>query len=289
MKIKYLTVIVLLVMVLLLLGCGSSVPLKKTSYNFQTEVSELKVKLLSNAPPEKIYPYSSFRMIMDLSNEAAYPITNGKIEIVGLDEKYFKLDRNRETFSSLEGRTALTPLGGQERIEFIGAAGQLFSNSEQYVGNYFLEISYNSKLDFVDTVCLNSNAYDTFDAGCKSNNKKSYAGQGAPLAVASMEEIIYPDTGNGGEVEFRLQIKNKGQGKVQNVTLVNSQLGGNKLVCSFSGKNEEKSLSFSDKQQEGTLICKGTIREGTSYSTTLYLGFVYQYRWEQKQKLNLVK
>ncbi|MFH0701746.1 MAG: hypothetical protein V2A62_04885 [Candidatus Woesearchaeota archaeon] len=171
---------VLLVVALLLLGCGSSVPMKKTSYNFQTGVSELKVTFLPNAPPEKIYPYSSFRMIMDLSNEAAYPVTNGKVEIIGLDEKYFRLDHNSETFSSLEGRTALTPLGGQERIEFIGAAGQLFSNSEQYMGNYFLEISYDSKFDFVDTVCLNPNSYDVFDAGCKIKNKNSYAGQGAP-------------------------------------------------------------------------------------------------------------
>ena len=76
----------------------------------------------------------------------------------------------------------------------------------------FLEISYNSKLDFVDTVCLNSNAYDTLMPVAKVIIKK-LCWAGAPLAVASMEEIIYPDTGNGGEVEFRLQIKNKGQEK----------------------------------------------------------------------------
>ena len=52
---------------------------------------------------------------------------------------------------------------------------------------------------------------------------------------------------------------------MQNVTLVNSQLGEISWCVVFP-EERGKSLSFSDKQQEGTLICKGTIKEGTSYS-----------------------
>ena len=289
------SVMILLGALILISGCGSSNAAPgNVKYNFQTGIGELNLKFLTNAPPEKIYPFSSFKMILDLENQAGYDLNNGKVRIVGLDEKYFKLDQTEQTFQNLEGRNMINPLGGRAQLEFNGEAHQLFSSSEQYVGNYFLQASYDSKMDFVDTVCLNPNFYEVFDAGCKSNSKKSYTGQGAPLAIASLDQITSPSSGSGGEIEFRLTVKNKGIGKVENVTLVKSQLGGENIICGFVGsKNkpleEQKSLSFDDKLQEGVLICKSALKGGDSYSTTLYLGFTYKYRWEQRQKLTLVK
>jgi len=289
------TSVTLILMLLLLCGCGGSSSQGPgiVKYNFQTGISELTLKFLPNAPPEKIYPFSGFKMIMDLENQAGYPIKNGKIRVVGLDEKYFLLDQTEQDFEALEGRSMINPLGGRARLEFSGQAFQLFSSSEQYVGNYFLQASYDSNLDFVDTICLNSNMYEVYDSGCKTMPKKNYAGQGAPLAVASLDQITYPANA-GGEVEFRLSVRNKGTGKAEKVTLIKAQLGGEDLACEVAGnqnKPAEKKmiLTFEDKQQEGTIICRARLKEGSSYSTTLYLGFTYSYRWEQKYRLTLVK
>jgi hypothetical protein len=287
--------VLLILGVLLLLGCGGSSSQTPgiVKYNFQTGTTGLVINFLPNAPPEKIYPFSGFKMIMDLENQAGYPLKNGKIRIVGLDNKYFGLDQTEQDFGSLEGRSMINPLGGRTRIEFNGKAYQLFSNSEQYVGNYFLQASYESNMDFVDTVCLNPNMYETYDAGCKTNHKKNYAGQGAPLAVASLDQITYP-VNTGGGVEFRLSLKNMGPGKAEKVTLVKAQLGGENLACEVVGNKNQPSgqnltLVFDENKQEGTLICRSSMKQGSSYSTTLYLGFTYSYRWEQKYRLTLVK
>ena len=57
------------------------------------------------------------------------------------------------------------------------------------------------------TVCINSNLYGVTDAGCKVDFKKSLSGQGSPVAVTHMEEVIHP--GTIPQVEFRFKIENR--------------------------------------------------------------------------------
>ncbi|MFA6461340.1 MAG: hypothetical protein WCV90_03665 [Candidatus Woesearchaeota archaeon] len=282
--------IITLVSLLFLTSCGSTVPQKQAAYNFQTGISELNWKFLTNSPPEKIYPYSGFKMILMLDNQAAYPLTNGKVSIVGLDGKYFQLDQLEQNFEPLDGRNLENPLGGQDQLEFSGTAGGLFSSAEEYQGNYFLMLNYNSKVDFVDTVCMNSHQYDTYDSGCKSNLNNNYPGQGAPLAVTQMEQISYPtQEANGGEVEFRLRVQNRGRGKVLNATLVEAKIGGEDLYCSFDSSKEQKNSGLNDNKQETMLFCKTSVKQDYSYTTPLLISLSYKYALSERQRLWLVK
>ncbi len=292
-------ILVLALILLLILGCGSSGGQTKVNYNFKTGISELDVKFLPNAPPEKIYPYSSFKIILDLENQAGYPLNNGKIRILGLDQKYFTLDYSEQSFGKLEERSMTNPVGGQSRVEFWGKSGQLFSSSQEYVGNYVLGLSYDSTLDFVETVCLDSRLYETYEGGCKATNQMSLSGQGAPLAITRLDQIIYPEE-NGGEIEFRLTLQNRGKGKVGNVTLTQFELGGDKIDCSFIGNGntplseseEQKHLSslwLDESQQSGVIVCKSKMKGSSSYSTTLYVGLAYQYHLEEQHFLRIIK
>lgn len=281
----------LLVLVLLLFsGCGTTIPQNQVAYNFKTGISELNWVFLTNSPPEKIYPYSSFKMILMLDNQAAYPLTNGKVSVVGLDNKYFQLDTLTQNFEPLEGRDLKNPLGGQTQLVFSGTAGRLFTNAEEYVGNYFLLFSYNSQVDFVDTVCMNPHQYDLYDSGCKSNPRNSYSGQGAPLAVTQMEQISYPNQNdNGGEVEFRLRLQSRGRGQVLNATLIGAKLGGEDLYCSFDSGKEDRNAGFNDQKQEALLFCKTIMAQESSYTTPLFVSFSYKYVLQERQRLWLIK
>ena len=46
-----------------ILGCGSNAGDKALTYNFKQGVSEIVVDFLDNAPPERVYPTTSFKII----------------------------------------------------------------------------------------------------------------------------------------------------------------------------------------------------------------------------------
>ncbi len=288
-KVKYLILLGLALALLLLAGCSSQKVKNTPDYNFKQGTGELQVKFLPNSPPEKLYPFSTFKLILGLDNQQAYDVTNGKVVLLGIDGKYFQVEPLEQTFDPLMGRSVLNPGGEKTYLEFEGKANHLFQNAEEYVANYFVKLTYNSKMDFSDSVCINPKFYDLYDSGCKVQAKKSYSGQGAPLAVTNMETIISPSGSGVTGVEFRLTLKNRGKGEVRKATVTSANLGGKELDCNFQGAWGNKSIEMSPDMKEPVLICITYVKESLSYTTTFLVNFAYSYEIEQKQRLRLVK
>jgi hypothetical protein len=279
------------IIVLLIIGCSGSQDSTITE-NYKTGVKEVNLRFLPNAPPAKIFGGSNFKMVIELDNQAGYEVSNGRVTLIGIDDSRIKFTPNAESGQHvpiLNGRTLTSPAGDKQFIEFDGTASKLFLNRERHTENFFTKLSYESRVDFVDTVCINTDLYSVYDSGCKVQDRKSHSGQGAPLVVSSVEEIIYP--GDSSEIEFRILVKNQGQGKVKSVRLLKALLGNDQLECDFKSSGlEPRITTFTDKKQEQTLICtKKSLRGGQSYTTTLALELEYDYVLTKKQKLTLVK
>lgn len=271
---------------LFLLGCGSGVGDRALNYNFKQGINEVGISFLDNAPPERIYPATPFKIIVKLDNQAAYDATTGTVRIVGLDEQFFRIDQQEQFFENLEGRSALAPSGGKQFIEFDAAAGELFQNAEEYVNTFFVKVRYNSKMDFMDTICINPNLYAVYDAGCTVENMKSYSGQGAPLAVQQLEEIMSP----GGSVELRLQLRNQGRGKINTVYMGSAMLGGEEIPCEFQRAGEDKrKVNFTPEKQEAVVICRKLLRDQNSYTTPIAVSFSYDYEVKEEGKVRMVR
>jgi hypothetical protein len=285
---RFIMMAVLVTLSILLVSCmsGGNVEI---DYNFKQGTPEMDVRLLDNAPPKNIYPLADFKIILELDNQAGYDITNGRARILGLDEKYFQIYPLEQPFDNMLGKSLTNPAGDKIFIEFEGSSGELFQNAEKYLANYFVLVNYNSKMEFAETVCINSNLYAVEDSGCKVQEKMSFSGQGAPLAVTKVEEIIYP--GPGGEVEFRINLRGKGKGKVISASLGKAHLGIDTLECSFQGTGVDKTtIEFKDIKQEVTLICtRDNLPSRASYTTTLALDFTYEYELREQNKLTLIK
>lgn len=293
---RQLVVVLLVTMLFFLLGCSSGPGDKAGLYNFKQGVAEVEFRLLENAPPENIYPGSSFQIVVEADNQAAYDITDGTLQIIGLDEKYFIVAPLQQSLGTLAGRSLTFPSGDKKLLEFSGTAGNLYlEGAEEYTGNFFLTASYRSTMEFADTICVNSQLYEVYDAGCKVESPKSYDGQGAPLAVTEVEEIIAPQ--DLSAAEFRVHVKNVGQGQVTRVLLRSAKLGAEELSCHFQDQpesnalrapGEERFISW-DEQQEAVIFCTQSLSKQGSYTTTLSLDFVYEYEYQQEESLHLVK
>lgn len=278
-------VIVMILGSLLLSGCAGSDE-KALQYNFKQGITELDISFLENAPPREIYPESEFKFVVQLDNQAAYDATDGVVKIIGLDERYFQVVPLEEGFDQIMGRSLTTPAGERHFLELRGYAGRLLEGAAYYDGHFFLITKYNSKVEFTDTVCINPNLYEVYDAGCTQESQKSYRGQGAPLAVTKVETIITP--GGGSAVEYRFHLRNSGQGAIRFINLQGAKLGGEQLFCKFQGKQgDERHVELDAEKQETVLICKKPLRDVNSYTTTLHLDLSYDYEVRQEHTLTL--
>jgi len=284
---KHLKLIATIFLIFFLVGCQTETGKKDVQTNFKQGITELQLKVLEGAPPDTLYPNSEFIMAVELDNQAAYDVMDGTVTIVGLDEKYFHVNPLEQDLEVLEGRSLVNPGGTKTYLEFDGFSGELFQNAEYYTGNFFFEVSYTSGMEFVDSVCINPNLYGVYDSGCKVEERKSYSGQGSPLAVTEVEEIIHPGSSPG--VEFRVFLETKGKGKVQFINFNTARLGGEPLICEFYGQKEgSKRIELTDDEQEAVLVCNQKFVESSgSYTTTLALDFTYDYKLKVHHKLKL--
>ena len=214
---------------------------------------------------------------------------NIEVKILGLDPKYFQMFPEVQQPENMVGRSLSSPGGDKSFLEFDGQVYSLFENAESYLGKYSVKTSYDSIMQFSDTVCINPSLYQVYDGGCQSDKSKSYSGQGAPLAVTKIDQVITP--GTGPEVEFRIFIKNRGVGKIKELSFENPKLGAEGLLCSFQRSTlEDNFVLLDEKKQEALLICrKPFLTQTSSFATTLHVDFKYDYEHKIFQTLHLVK
>ena len=252
--------------------------------NFKEGVEEIEIEFFENAPPRDVFQKSEFKIVPIIHNKMGYDAHDVTIKLVGLPEEFYLLQRTYEDNIFLEGRSLVNPEGDKYIGEFGAQSGTLFSSAKERGDNFFVKVSYSSELDFSDTLCINPSLYDVSDAGCKSEGRKSYSGQGAPLVVDKLDEIISP--GVNPSIEVRLKLKNKGDGEVGSVTLKNSKLGGVEMVCRFENSGIEiNKFKFDKDNEEAILICLLPIESTQSYTTTFVASFDYDYSIKEKKQI----
>lgn len=286
-----------LLVMLMLVGCTGGEDTARHT-NFKQGTGELQLRFLDNAPPEKIYPESAFKLVVEARNLAAYDIPQGNVWITGALDKYFLIQPQEQDLVAgvagagvLQGRSITNPEGDVTLLEFSGRSGQLFQNAEQEMGTFFLKAGYHSTVEFTETVCLNPHLYAVYDAGCTVEVQQSYGGQGAPVAVTDLEQIMTPAP--GAKVEFRATVANQGSGELKKLELQQARLGGEPILCVFQGTGDKgKSVDFTQRPEQGeevVLICQQDLPDGASYSTPLFLQFAYDYETKQEHTLRLVR
>lgn len=282
-----LIVLVMFSLMLALSGCsggGSSSAVE----NYKQGTGGVTVSFIENAPPERIFESSSFKIVGKLENKAGYDVEGLRVRIVGLNEKYFEVEPREIEIGYMEGKSITNPVGGFDFIEFDGRSHILFLNAVERVEPLLIKGEFDSKLDFSDTICLNPNFYDIYDGGCQVQDSKSYSGQGAPMAITQMEQIMH--TGDNPAVEFRFVVSNRGEGRIEEVELVGAQLGVEPIVCHFKEAdiNSIVRVEMGAKRQEAHFICREELDSTNSFESLVSAQLRYSYSFTEQSKLVLV-
>ena len=271
----------------LLVGCGRILPGDKDVYvDYKTGTKGIKIEEVNNLPPKEIYEKDNFIIGVKVQNEGAYDITKGEIFIAGLDEQYNKLERKSVVLRPLKGRSLVYPEGESYIEEFKGGNVMLPPDSVEYRSKYIIYVNYDYETVLDLDVCINPNLHDlklSKDA-CKVDDSVSLSGQGAPVAITKVDEIISPE-GDMTKVQFRLSVANKGGGKLTApVRVVEVKLANRRLTCT----PRIIDLRDADKKEK-IIVCEGLEPLQAPYITKLSAHLKYNYETEEIKDFTIKK
>ncbi len=268
--------IITLVFFFFLTACGGS------SYNaadFKTGYKGLVVTPIKNAPPKEIYAGSNIKVGIRLENLGAYEATNGKIQLSGFDKTYLSFFKTEETLETMEGKSAINPIGSMNFKEFEGKVS-LPEGLKEHLEKFNIVTSYDYTMELNHDACINPHMYELSSEkdACRIKDSVSFSGQGSPIAITKVEEIIFP--GNKPKVEFRLHFKNKDKGKVTDLMIEEGKLGNQMILCSPMELDLEKGDSI--------VVCQAPLQNQNVYTTTLFVKTTFSYETTNWIELNII-
>lgn len=277
--------ILVLGLLVLLVGCniqdGGRVP---TAVDFRKGYGGLEIESLEGLPPDEMYEGSSFKIGLRLENTGAYDIDRGTIEIAGMDERFVTLGIKKTELEPVPGKSVTNPDGGFYIEEFSGQILRGLGQIKEQKINYYLVGTYDYRSEAQTDVCVNTNLYSDLaltEEGCKPVQNKKLGGQGAPVAISSVEEIIIPE-GSGAKIVFKLKVENKAKGKVVGpVYMEEVKMGNIRLTC------EQRLLDLNDEDKEDYFVCNAYESQAAAYTTPLYAAIYYTYQTKVKKDFEI--
>jgi len=290
MGIRNFILILIIIVSLFLISCGSNQTDSLSEATYKTGFNGLTFIFDNSLFPTEVYQNDLIYLAFILHNQAGYEINNLKVGFVGLDRTYVSLYEDEQEIGFIEGRSIFNSIGGKEFVNFEMDVGSLFEGEKYHSMNYRIEAEYDSKIEFSPTVCINPNLHDVYDAGCEvPKSDLSFYGQGGSLAITRMKEIMH--VGYSPGVEFRMKLENRGQGKVKSIRLGQARLGNEIISCEFKGAQEisQNKIEFDEDKKEAELVCNKELKDSSSYTSTLFVELFYDYEFNVKKSLNVLK
>ncbi|MFC1801682.1 lipoprotein [Nanoarchaeota archaeon] len=277
-------ILILFLLVLFLTSCniiGGKKDNGLIATNFKTGTDGLEVEIVEGVPPDEIYEGNSFGIGLKIHNKGAYDVNNGQIRIAGFNEEYTTLDRWQSELGLLEGKSITAPDGDYYIEEFQGDNKNIPEGASEYIEKFFIYVDYDYETEANTDICINPNFYDIKSSleSCEPTKTVSFSGQGAPVAITKVEQVVSPESGNQVKLQFKLTIKNKGSGKVLGPIIVDEvKIANRRLQCSPREIDLEK---------DDTVVCSGTQSLQGAYITPFSAKLYYTYQTKTSNKLTI--
>ncbi|PIN73410.1 hypothetical protein COV20_04240 [Candidatus Woesearchaeota archaeon CG10_big_fil_rev_8_21_14_0_10_45_16] len=285
-------VLVLLLICVFLVACGT--PKDQGPINYHTGIKELSITMPPSSPA--LYEGSDFYLPLQLSNKAAYPVKNCKMDLL-IDPAFVELynTQSQEPCRDFSGNQMpaldqFNPAPAIADVPFEGKLHLLRSGADSQDLNYRVHLTYTSSVIFDPTVCVGGLYLEVEDGGCKvPTGSLSYSGQGAPVAISKLEAVSLGF--DNPRMEFRMQVSNRGKGIIKNLRLLKSKLGNDELNCILPDSEDPgaKQMVFEADKKDTTVICLSDLRSRASFLTPLSVELEYDYEVTEQRTLRIQK
>jgi len=287
-----LVLVVILIVVLSLVGCGTSndntpgnngnsnnPPIKETDYHKGT--TALKLSFLPSSPPDVMYDGQPVPFSLEITNTGVAD-TTAYITLSGHDKNIIQMDWTNRRVGPIVGRSDNYPQGGYASIEEEGRV-RLPAESESYPTTLKVTACYPYSTEAIIPVCVDPDPTNNKDDTCTPKPISVSGGQGAPVAVTKVETISVR-----GSASFRLTVQNQGKGYVLKtdkvlscmsrlpqpdldaIEVTEAKIGVNSLVCDPAIIRLVNNV--------GTTKCTGKVNSGSAYTSNLLLKLSYAYK-----------
>jgi len=225
--------IILVVLVLMLAGCRFMGERKDTlqlpEVNIGTQGVELSFS--PGSPPPEVYENSPFTMLVTLSNLGTSDIEEG-VYSTSYDKQYLYVSPQQAIGRyRVRGKSIFMPQGDERQVALRFDAKALGPQMQRYPAL----IAFNTCYPYTTTAPVIA-CIDTDFTGrernkvCVPQPQALPQGQGAPVAVASVEQRMLPhELPNRVIPEFVLTLQNKGTGDVVSAPLFREACSGRPL------------------------------------------------------------
>lgn len=222
---------------------GELVTPKEVSYH--KGFKGLEMEFVKGQPGESAWEAKDFPITLKVHNKGAYPIQAGILTVTG--NLYFITDRRDIGISfDLEGKSEFNPEGEFSYEKFFAKADTI---DEDKIDTFTVVACYPYKTYGSATICINPRLLE-FDEGpkgeCEVGTITLTGGQGAPVAITSIEEEIAPIDEEQLKLSLNIHVSNKGGGKVIARNIYKSDCGGEPLLPEQIGKIEVSDIRFSN-------------------------------------------
>ena len=282
-------IILILIGLLLITACGRN---DSNEYDPHQGTEGLVIEFLPNTPPDEVYENSPFSIGFEAHNAGATDIDKAKI-VLSTQRSLFESFEDLY-YARLEGKSINNPYGDSD-IKVIDIQTKTIFAAETQPAEFKIVYCYPYSTVFSTNVCIDPDVLGektNKPAECPEQKRTFRNGQGAPVAVISMETKMLP-TKTGAIPTFEFEVENVGKGTVMAKTAYenacsstglkpaevglidasNIYLGFDKLKCTRNQLRVEQ-RSEGDEYfdvEVTTLACEGN---EIPYSEEAYLGSI---------------
>ncbi len=263
---------------------------------------------------EEMYENTYYDLILNLKNNGAYDIENGKLlliidkNLVTPQKIIVEGDGGRQEFDGLvasfdiEGKKPSLLDGGRLLVDYRIKTRKI-SLTEKQPTTFNLLACYPYQSVLQTQICLNPNIYQPDKPGqvCQPA-ESSFSGQGSPVSITFVKPIMRPDEQGDVFLEFEIEVENLGGGLVLNKDKyeqvcsaqaagfeaydwveISGQVGNQELECHNQG-------IIRLREGLGKIRCQvGRIQGSSAYWDLLQLELDYAYQTHLNKEVFVIR
>lgn len=259
--------------------------------DYDSEYTGPKIVYVDIEPAMGLEEGEDFYVFVLLENYGSQDLTQGDLSVALAysDDLVTWHEQSHDGIKLLGYNEETYSVNGGE-YEFSGTINFIPPEASQLPVSLFTKANFHYNTELEQEVCINPSSYGNVAGNCENPVGEVRANpQYSPVVITSFEQDV---SGRLGRTDFVFRIENKGEGKIEEISLIKAQLTAEDMSCDFVGEGdmEGSSYVFEGSEQVVDLECEYRFDSNqAAMEKILYLDLSYNYVLSETVELTIEK